>query len=338
MATMARTQLTPFEPGNRLINGSALNRLVSQVYTWPGNIFYCNPAASVNGDGLVNTPFNSLVTAFGACTAGNNDIVILLGNGAASSTARLSASFDWNKNATHLLGVAAPSMDAQRARISTATGATTNLNPLMTISATGCMFQNFSYFQGVGQASTDESLLTITGGRNYFYNVAFGGLGSTNGAHRSGSYIIKFASGGSENLFEHCSVGLETIVRDVANTSVWVAANAQRNQFRDCEFEMYPTANTPIYLQVDAGALNGSTMKFTRCSFKALMGATGSTQPAVTATISATANGTVYFDQCSTVAAHWAVAANGNCYIMSPTNTSGKMGFTGGVFVATADS
>ena len=102
---------------------------------------------------------------------------------------------------------------------------------------------------------------------------------------------------------------------------------------------MYPTASSPLFLDAStAGVLNGSTMKFTRCSFNALMGASGSTQPAVTTTVSATVNGTVYFDACTTAAAHWGVAANGNVYIAGLNNTSGKMGFTGGVFVVTADS
>jgi len=327
----------PFQSGFRLIDGSALNRsfaLLGNSLQWPGDIAYIDPANGSDGNGgSVNAPLASLDKFLAGAVAGNNDIAVLIGDGSTAATARESATLAWSKNATHLIGLCAPSMDAQRARISTATGATTNLAPLMTLSANGCFFQNFSFFQGVGQTSTAECLLDISGSRNYFYNVAFGGMGSANGAGQSGSYCIKFLSGGGENLFEHCSIGLETEPRSTTNTSIWLAASAQRNQFRDCEFEAYATSTGMLYVKVDAGALNGSTLKFTRCAFRNLKSATSGAQPAVTASVSSTANGDVYFDQCSTVAAKWAAAAT-NVHVTGPAAN----GFSGGVFANAADS
>lgn len=335
---MARTQLNPFQPGFRLIDGTALNAVVDQLYTWPGNVFYCNPAATVDGNGLINTPYNSLLSAYGACVSGNNDVVVLVGNGGTSATARLTATLTWAKNATHLVGVTAPSLFAQRARIAPLTTATTNINPLMNVTGSGCLFSNFSFFQGIGQASTDEQLIDIAGSRNVFDNVDFGGMGHANGAARAGSYIIGL-NGGGENLFQRCAIGLETIVRTAANASVKLKAASQRNDFIECVFDMYPTASTPLVLDANlSGGLNGSTMMFKDCTHRALLGASGSTQPAVFGTVHASVNGTVYIDGSTTAAAHWGLASNGNLYVNAPNNTSGKMGFTGGVFVVTADS
>lgn len=327
----------PFQSGFRLVDGSALNQMLANMAAmvpWPGNVFWLDPA---NGDDLndgssPNSAFATLTAAYAATVSGNNDVIILMGDGTTAAIARLAATLTWAKDATHLIGITAPVMEEQRARISTPLGATVNINPLLNVTGSGCIFQNFSTFQGVGQATTDEKLIDIAGHRNYFNNVQFGGMGHANGAARAGSYVIGL-NGGGENLFEHCSIGLETIARSAANASVKLLAASQRNQFRNCEFPMYPTANTPLFVNANlANGLNGSTMKFTRCAFRGLLGASSGTQPAVTSTIAADVNGDLYFDQCSTVAAKWAAAT-------ARVHVSGVVanGFNGGVFQDAAD-
>src|ERR1041385_8192604 len=121
-------------------------------------VFFVQPAIGADGNRGTDIahPLATLSQAHTLCTAGNNDVVFLIGDGSTAATARLSATLTWSKNATHLVGITAPTMISQRARISTASGATTNTNPLIEVSGNGCMFANFSIFQGVGQASTDE--------------------------------------------------------------------------------------------------------------------------------------------------------------------------------------
>ncbi len=299
-----------------------------------GNWFFCDAASGSDGnDGTAGSPLASIDRAHTLATAGNNDVIVIMGDGSTTATQRLTSTLVWSKNATHLIGVTAPCMESQRARISTLTTATTNINPLMTISASGCMFANFSFFQGVGQSSTAEQLLNITGDRNYFWNVQFGGMGHANGAAQAGSYIIKFTDG-DENTFEHCSIGLETIQRTAANSSVLVSTGSQRNIFRDCQFPMASGSTVPLYIDAsESNALNGSSMTFWRCSFRNLMNITGAVQPAVTASVNASVNGTVYFDQCSTAAAKWA-AATAEVKVTGPASN----GFSGGVFTNAADS
>jgi hypothetical protein len=302
----------PFQSGFRLIDGTALNRafgLFGQSISWPGNVYYVNPAVGADGNGgTVNQPVATLTRALTLAKEGNNDVVVLVGNGLTTGTARLSSTLVWNKDATHLVGITAPSLFNQRARIAPPTTATVNINPLIDIQASGCIFDNFSIFQGIGQASTDEQLMTIEGSRNDFSNVAFGGMGHANGAARAGSYIIGL-NGGSENTFVGCSIGLETVARSAANASVKLLAAGQRNDFINCVFDMYPTANSPLFLDASlAGALNGGTMMFQRCLFRGLISAAGGTQPSVTATVAAALNGDIYFDFCSTIAAKYAAS------------------------------
>lgn len=332
--------LPVFQAGFRLVNGSSLNALVAAIQSgmWVGNVYYLAPGASNASDqntGLSpNVPLATLPGALAKCTAGNNDVVVLIGDGATTGTARLSATLDWNKNATHLIGITAPTTDAQRARIAPLTTATANINPLFKVSANGCIFANFSFFQGIGEASTDEQLALVTGDRNYFWNVDFGGMGHTNGAARAGSYIIGL-DGGDENLFERCKIGLETVARSAANASVKLVSASQRNKFIDCDFEMYPTANSPLFLNANlSNGLNGSTMLFQGCSFRALLAASGGTQPSVTATWHASLNGNVCFDRCTTMAAKWAAASA----LVKVSGFALGNGFSSGVFANAADS
>ncbi len=291
-----------------------------------------------NNIGTANAPLQTLAEAHDRCVDGRGDIVVLIGGPAAGNTtdqtARQSTTLVWSKNNTHLIGIGAPTMIAQRSRISTATGATANLDPLMSVTGNGCIFSNFSLFQGVGQASTDEHLFDISGSRNYFWNIQFGGMGSANGAARAGSYCIELS--GSENTFERCEVGLETRARTAANASVRLAgSSAQRNRFLDCVFPMYSTANTPLYVDANtSGILNGSTMLFKNCEFLENFNQTSSTQPAVTCTVSATVNGTIYFNNCHTAAAKWCAASA--CVKVASAPVSN--GFNGGVAVSAADS
>jgi len=111
-------------------------------------------------------PFRTLAYAYSRCTSGNNDVIYIVGNGGTTGTQRLSSTLTWAKNATHLIGITAPTGIGQRARISTATGATANVSPLVDVTASGCLFANFSLFQGVGEASTDEQLWRESGQRN----------------------------------------------------------------------------------------------------------------------------------------------------------------------------
>lgn len=260
-----------------------------------GNWYFCDYASGSDGnEGTADNPFKTITHAYSKCVAGNNDVVVIIGDGTTAGTQRLSATLTWAKDATHLIGITAPTAISQRARISHLTTATTNINPLIAVSASGCMFSNFSVFQGIGQASTDEQCMNVTGDRNYFGNVHIGGMGAANGAARAGSYVL-LLNDGDENTFDGCTIGLDTIARTAANASVKFSGQAQRNVFKDCLFPVYATAATPVV--VDANSV-GSIDRFNLFKNCSIINS-GTSALAACVAFNASQGGFIFMDNCS---------------------------------------
>jgi hypothetical protein len=294
-----------------------------------GTYFFVNPATGSDAyDGLSpDQAFSSLTAAYNAATAGNNDVIVLIGDGSTAGTARLTSTLTWAKNATHLIGVTAPTMISQRARISHSTTATTNFK-LMNITASGCIFANFSLFQGIGQASTDEQLADISGDRNYFGNVQFGGMGAANGAARAGSYCV-YLNDGDENTFDGCTFGLDTINRSAANASVKFGGQSQRNIFQNCLFPMYATATSPWFIDANSVGSIDRFQLFKGCSFVN----TGTSTLAGVVSFNASQGGKIVLDNCTVVgAAVWTASATATVVVSGPVPN----GATSGVAVTAA--
>jgi len=270
-----------------------------------GNWYFVDAVNGSDGNtGGAQDPLQTIPAAYAQMTDGNNDVIILVSNPLTATpttgTFRLSSTLTWAKSACHMIGMTAPTVQSQRARISTASGATTNLSPLITISAQGCFFANFSIFQGVGQASTDECLIDITGQRNAFSNVAFEGMGSANGAGRAGSYCV-YLNGAQENTFDGCSFGVDTIARTAANASVKMRNSATRNVFRSCLFPMYATASSPLFIDAGAAAAVDRFAWFSFCVFNnAINSGTGTATTAVVSS-NASLGGTIIMENCTVV-------------------------------------
>lgn len=294
-----------------------------------GTYFFVDPATGSDAyDGLSpEQPFSTLTAAYNAAVAGNNDVIVLIGDGSTTGTARLTSTLTWAKNATHLVGVTAPTMIGQRARISHATTATTNFK-LLSVTASGCIFANFSLFQGVGQASTDEQLADVSGDRNYFGNVQFGGMGAANGAARAGSYCV-YLNDGDENTFDGCTFGLDTINRSAANASVKFGGQSQRNVFQNCLFPMYATATSPWFIDANSVGSIDRFQLFKGCTFIN----TGTSTLAGVVSFNASQGGKIVFDNCTvTGAAVWTASATSTVIVSGPVPN----GATSGVAVTAA--
>jgi len=166
-------------------------------------------------------------TAFDLATANQHDTIFYI---AGSSSISLTSQLVWNKNYTHLIGIAAPTFSSQRARIFQDSAATT-LSPLINITASGCIFDNLLIFQGVDDAA---SLLNVqvTGGRNYFHNVHFAGGGhATMAIDNCASLMV---NGGEENTFHNCKLGLTTIPLATGGNVLRFDGSAKENEFVDC--------------------------------------------------------------------------------------------------------
>lgn len=266
-----------------------------------GSVFFVDPVSGSNSyDGRTPaTAFLTLPAALAAATAGANDLVFLLGDGATTATARLSANLDWNKNATHLIGVSSGTMISGRARIAP-TAAIAAFANFFTVSAAGCRFANLAWFHGFDAGGTNAIAMAVAGSRNRFDNCHIAGMGSTDhaDADSAGSRSLKITAG--ENEFNGCTIGLDTVARGAANASVEFAGGAPRNIFRDCLFPFMCSAATPIGIKVAAAAGSDRFQLFQRCLFVNAIKST-STQMSALATLAANMGGMIVLDNCSTI-------------------------------------
>lgn len=284
-----------------------------------GNWYFVQPASGSDGNpGTADAPLATLYRAHALCTAGNNDVVVLVGDGATTGTARLSTALaqsvdssattgtlTWSKNATHLIGATAPTAFAQRARIAppsaTYTQSTFGSGNFIVISASGCMFANFSIFNGFSTGGTNQIAVTVTGSRNFFSNVNIGGMADTTSAADAGSRSLKIGSGGSgENTFNGCTIGLDTVTRSAANASVEFAGATPRNVFRSCIFPFQTSSATVLgYIGTGTECMDRAQY-FLNCAF---VNNIQSTSTAMTGlgTLPASAGGLLYFDATTTI-------------------------------------
>ena len=226
-----------------------------------GNSYFVNPATGSDGyTGKTPTrAFATLYKALSKCTAGNNDVVYLIANGASTGFARLSvalaAAVDstatagtlvWNKAATHLVGVCPPGVGARasiRPPTGTYTAATFNAASFITVSANGCYFANIGLMDEFSTGADGQIALTVTGSYNVFDNVSVLGFGVVDTAQGAASRAL-VVSGGGENTFRNCQIGVDTITRSVANYNVEFASGTARNRFFGCMFPVETSSAT----------------------------------------------------------------------------------------------
>lgn len=274
-----------------------------------GNYYFVDPINGADGnEGTTELPLKTLYGALAKCTAGNNDVVVLVGDGTAAGSARLSTALaqeinssatagtlNWNKDATHLIGVAAPTNVAQRARIAPPTGtytaATFNSDAFINVTASGCYFANLSVFCGFSTGSASMIAWTDSGGRNAYSNVNIYGMADAASAGGANARSLKL-NGGGEHTFINCTLGGDTVARGAANATVELAGGTARNSFIDCVFPFQCSASTPIGLKVGAAAGMDRYALFKGCSFINNVGSTSTTMSAL-ATLAASAGGQV---------------------------------------------
>lgn len=238
----------------------------------------------------------TLARALEIADADSGDCVYMI---AESNTASLtsdyqSATLDWNKDGVHLIGVGSTPLIGQRARIgqlSTATVAT----PLVTLSADNCIVSNIEIFHGAGGANPTAAsyAMSVTGQRNHVNNCQISGIGHSD-LDDAGSRSL-LISAGSENLFSHCYIGLDTVIRATATAEIEITGAATRNVFEDCMINTYTSSASFVFVDI-AAAMDRFTA-FRRCLFNAAENITSAT--VLTAGMSVAAvNGKVLIDDC----------------------------------------
>ena len=219
-----------------------------------------------------------------------------MGDGTTAGTARLSATLEWDKDATHLVGVTAPTYVSQRARISTLSGS--DFTPLVQVTGDGCMFSNVSTFHG--DLAADGVCWAEEGERNSYGNIHFGGMGTQAAADdaASRSLVIGVAgTGRGEHTFEHCTFGLDTVARGAANPSVEFLGASPRNVFRHCLFLMDRDAAEPVHVLIGVGGIDRLAW-FQDCFFSNF-----GTDIAEVMSVDASGGGNVMVQRCSSIGA-----------------------------------
>lgn len=226
------------------------------------NVYVVDPVNGSDSNAGTNwlQPLATILAAFNKCVANQHDVVLYVGG---PTSCVLSAALDWNKDYTHLIGYCAPTRIGQRARIfqlSTLTGA----SPLLTISASGCVFKNLYIFQGVNDA-TSLINVKVTGGRNYFENVHFAGGGHATQAVDGGASLM--LDGAEENTFVNCTIGVDTIDAGTGMIGILFDTEAHRNVFEKCTVRMRAGNAGAVFVEIaDATGIDRDTI-FSNCLF-----------------------------------------------------------------------
>ena len=298
-----------------------------------GNIYYLDPVNGLDGNpgNVPSAAVQTLAAGYALLTSGNNDVLVLIGNGTSTASARITT-FTWAKNACHLIGICAPSAISQRARIAnpTTSGLTITAN-FFTVSGNGCLFQNISWFVGAGAGQTGIAAsicLTVTGQRNAFVNCDIEGMGDATSAVSSTSRNI-LLNGGGENIFSHCNIGLDTVIRTSANASVELQGGTARNSFENCTFLMWSSDGLQYFLYGTGASCMDRWVFFKGCNFMNAIKPAGGTACALAFVLPSTANGQVNFDATSGL---FGVTAIGDAttkaltYVSGGTATNGVKG------------
>lgn len=282
-----------------------------------GSVFFVDYVNGSDGNtGSADSPLQTLYGAHDKMTAGQNDVAVIVGDGSTAATQRLSlanaqsinpaataGTLVWSKNACHIVGMCAPTMVSQRARIAppsgTYTAATFGSGNFVTVSASGCIFANFSVFNGFSTGGSGQIAWTDSGGRNYYSNVMFGGAADAASAQSTSSRSL-LISGTGEHTFDGCEFGLDTVTRTVANATLQFSGGTARNTFRSCNFAFQTSAATPLGIVVAAAAGIDRWQKFDNCSFINNVQSTSTTMDAL-ATLPASAGGLLLMKNCTLV-------------------------------------
>jgi hypothetical protein len=187
------------------------------------------------GDVSADRPLKTLSKAYEYCVSGRGDGICQFSGGttAANTSVRVSTALDWTKWGITYFGVCAPTMFAQRARISNTTSVLTLTN-IITVSGSNNAFYNLSMFNG-GSDATALGCLKVSGDRNYFSNVHVVGAGHATPSAAADAVNLEL-EGAIENTFDDCVFGTDTINRvgTLGTYDIEFTSGCARNVFRRC--------------------------------------------------------------------------------------------------------
>lgn len=327
-------------PTSDFPNGiTSMGQLILGVPT-QGNVWWVNPSkGSDSFDGTTPaTAFATLVAALAVCNANQNDVVFLLGttDAATPTTYRVPAGggLNWNKDGVSLIGICAGQGVSNRARIANlSTDVTTNT--LFTLSANNCRIHNVGFFHGVagwtGASGGVPMAVQVSGQHNHITNCAIQGLGDGTALNSmdvalGGSLGIS----GSENLFEDCYVGLNTV--SLGNTTASEiqlnGALVSRNKFLRGEVTGRSGSVNHRMVRAAAASFQDIGLVFDSTLFTNSGQFQGGQINDACFTIGASQQGVILLKDCGSIGnGLWEkTSVSGNLYITNPSVAAGKEG------------
>lgn len=261
-----------------------------------GNYFWVDGTNGSDGNtGGPTDPFRTVSQAYNACLSGNNDVILFTG------AYNPSATMTWAKNRTHLIGLG-------QASIAVASTAATSgaFSPLVNVTATDCIFQNFSVTSGIAQAATQVAWAEA-GGRNSYTNVKINQVGHATAAAQAGNRALTIASAG--NTWTNCVIGSDAIVRATnANSSIGLLDGAGDCVFQSCIIPAWCSAAGDTFITTSSTALVGYFV-FNDCLFLNNINNTAGTALTVGIVCAAASLGIIVLGPTTTVAGVTAVSA-----------------------------
>lgn len=327
-----------FTPGFRTIDGSDLNSMIDQINAGPssGPVYFVDE--TVGSDAIGNTGFNpyyplktldraialetTALTAANLSSVGRNAVVAFWG------TQHRTSSLAWNLPATHLFGLGGTQRRGKRARISVS--GTTGFNNLVSVTAQGCLFQNFGTFYGWSNSSSALICWSDTAGHSTYNNVEFMGFGdgtaSTGSSNLTGSRAFKFNTSTGETSWYNCVFGVDTEVRNATNYTLEIAGGAPRLTFENCDFEadLGASGGSSSHVLIGVGGIDRYA-NFKGCRFmNSTLGGPAATAMAQVLNVSVSAGGAVLLDQCTAFGATaLQTSPTANCVMNMVLSTTG---------------
>lgn len=252
-------------------------------------------AGVLAGLGTAQQPYNTLQQALARTVSGRNDVIFVTG------TIHLTAPLVWSTNNVHLVGLCAPLKNGKRARISTS--GSTPFGPLVSVTASGCIFQNFGTFFGFPTTgATSPVCWSDTGGRNCYNLVEFLGFGdatvTTGTANQTAARAFVLNTSTGEVTWRECVFGVNTVQRGAANYTVEFAGGAPRCSMIDCDFQADLAAGgtASSHIAIDAGGLDRELV-LRRCRFQNSI-KSGASAMAQVFNVNGAPGGAILMDQC----------------------------------------
>lgn len=294
--------------------GMPLYGIAGNLPPFMGNTYWVNGTSGSDGNtGGPQDPFKTLSQAQSACLAGNNDVVFF------SGTYSPTATFTWSKNNTHLIGLSVGPYSTPKISVASTTATSGAFSPLVNVTATGCIFQNFSVVSGINQAATQVAWAEA-GGSNTYINININQVGNATAGAQAGNRALTLAS--VNNFFRECVIGSDALVRATnANSNMTFLATSGASKFVNCLFPMWSSAAGNTFAVAAATTMTGTTV-FDDCQFTNNTQGAGYTANTVGFSISTTAGGQCLLGSSTVMVGATAIASAGPVYISGAVPTA----------------